>query len=376
MVARIEFPMLMRFVRVATALLSLAALSAARPLPPALAQEPIAWGPALEFHTFSIVAVDPATRETGVAVTTRNPCVGNAVPWVRAGVGAVATQGGTRVEYGPELLDLLAKGVAPNDGARSTRCGGCRSRAAPGRGHWHRWSFGAVDRSRAERRRKPRRLDRRGVGPHLRRARQFAGERGGGEGGCGGIPGERGLAAASRRSAHRGLERGATAWRRRASRRNAVGRRARGRSAARPVPTPRRADRQHQRVRTSRAGQGTAPNLRHRERDAGVQNARAFIGRDVLQLKIMLHALGFFRPGEKEIDARAPQANLYTPDVIEAVDKFRSSQGWQTTVPGYVDARTDRTAVDAARGNRPRRHGQAPAAGSAACEMRLRCQMN
>ena len=77
---------------------------------PATAQEPAKWGSDFEFHTFSIIAVDPATRETGVAVTTRNPCVGNAVPWVRAGVGAVATQGGTRVEYGPELLDLLAKG--------------------------------------------------------------------------------------------------------------------------------------------------------------------------------------------------------------------------------------------------------------------------
>ena len=81
----------------------------------AFAQEPVKWGPSLEFHTFSIVAVDPATRETGVAVTTRNPCVGNAVPWVRAGVGAVATQGGTRVEYGPDLLDLLAKGVSPKE---------------------------------------------------------------------------------------------------------------------------------------------------------------------------------------------------------------------------------------------------------------------
>ncbi|MGQ0736670.1 MAG: DUF1028 domain-containing protein, partial [Acidobacteriota bacterium] len=83
--------------------------------PPVSAQEPVAWGPTLEFHTFSIVAVDPQTRETGVAVTTRNPCVGNAVPWVRAGIGAVATQGGTRVEYGPDLLDLLAKGVSPKE---------------------------------------------------------------------------------------------------------------------------------------------------------------------------------------------------------------------------------------------------------------------
>ncbi len=64
------------------------------------------------------------------------------------------------------------------------------------------------------------------------------------------------------------------------------------------------------------------------------------IGRDVLQLKIMLHALGFYRAGEKEIDARAAQASIYTQDAVEAVDKFRSAQGWQTTVPGYVDART------------------------------------
>ncbi|MGQ0735867.1 MAG: DUF1028 domain-containing protein, partial [Acidobacteriota bacterium] len=82
---------------------------------PVSAQEPVAWGPTLEFHTFSIVAVDPHTRETGVAVTTRNPCVGNAVPWVRAGIGAVATPGGSRIEYGPDLLDLLATGVSPKE---------------------------------------------------------------------------------------------------------------------------------------------------------------------------------------------------------------------------------------------------------------------
>ena len=81
------------------------------------AQEPAAWGRGadLDFHTFSIVAVDPSTGETGVVVTTRNPCVGNAVPWVRAGVGAVATQGGTRVEYGIDLLDRLEKGLSPQE---------------------------------------------------------------------------------------------------------------------------------------------------------------------------------------------------------------------------------------------------------------------
>jgi uncharacterized Ntn-hydrolase superfamily protein len=46
-------------------------------------------------------------------VTTRVPFVGRAVPHVRAGVGAVCTQASTMVEYGPRGLDLIAKGVEP-----------------------------------------------------------------------------------------------------------------------------------------------------------------------------------------------------------------------------------------------------------------------
>ncbi|NIR35806.1 MAG: DUF1028 domain-containing protein, partial [Actinobacteria bacterium] len=60
-------------------------------------------------------AVDPATGESGVAVTTRVACVGNGVPWVRAGVGAVATQASTRTEYGEELLDMLEQGLSPGE---------------------------------------------------------------------------------------------------------------------------------------------------------------------------------------------------------------------------------------------------------------------
>ncbi|MBN2430656.1 MAG: DUF1028 domain-containing protein [Acidobacteria bacterium] len=65
------------------------------------------------FATFSLCAIDPATGECGVAVTTRVPFVGRAVPWVEAGVGAVATQSWTVVEYGRQGLDLLKEGVAP-----------------------------------------------------------------------------------------------------------------------------------------------------------------------------------------------------------------------------------------------------------------------
>ncbi len=65
------------------------------------------------YATFSLVAINPVTGEAGVAVTTRVPFVGRAVPWARAGVGAVATQSWTIVEYGRQGLDLLEQGVAP-----------------------------------------------------------------------------------------------------------------------------------------------------------------------------------------------------------------------------------------------------------------------
>lgn len=70
------------------------------------------------FHTFSIAAVDPETGESGVAVTTRNPCVANGVPWVRVGVGAVATQARTRTQYGEELLSRLASGMTAEEALR------------------------------------------------------------------------------------------------------------------------------------------------------------------------------------------------------------------------------------------------------------------
>src|SRR4051794_36402781 len=87
----------------------------------ALAQTRAADGVALndeglpQYSTFSLCAIDPATGQSGAAVTTRVPFVGRAVPHVRAGVGAVCTQASTMVEFGPRGLDLLAKGVEPKD---------------------------------------------------------------------------------------------------------------------------------------------------------------------------------------------------------------------------------------------------------------------
>ncbi|MEM7416269.1 MAG: DUF1028 domain-containing protein [Gemmatimonadota bacterium] len=97
------------------------------------AQEPASWGNELLFHTFSIAAVDPATGESGVAVTTRVACVGNGVPWVRAGVGAVATQASTRTEYGAELLDFMEEGLSPTEAlTRATEADDGRERRQVG----------------------------------------------------------------------------------------------------------------------------------------------------------------------------------------------------------------------------------------------------
>ena len=68
-----------------------------------------------QYSTFSLCAIDPAANQSGAAVTTRVPFVGRAVPHVRAGIGAVCTQASTMVEYGPRGLDLLAKGVEPQE---------------------------------------------------------------------------------------------------------------------------------------------------------------------------------------------------------------------------------------------------------------------
>lgn len=60
--------------------------------------------------TYSIVALDPDTRELGIGVATSGPSVGAKVPWVEPGVGAVATQSFTNMDLGPLILDRLRDG--------------------------------------------------------------------------------------------------------------------------------------------------------------------------------------------------------------------------------------------------------------------------
>ncbi|MBX3032264.1 MAG: DUF1028 domain-containing protein [Chloroflexi bacterium] len=65
--------------------------------------------------TYSIIAVDAATGEIGIAAQTCWPAVGASVPWVEAGVGAVATQAFTNRDLGPAGLALLREGMAPDE---------------------------------------------------------------------------------------------------------------------------------------------------------------------------------------------------------------------------------------------------------------------
>jgi uncharacterized Ntn-hydrolase superfamily protein len=70
-------------------------------------------GPDPWFGTFSIIAFDPATNEFGVGVQSRAFGAGAAVPYAKAGVGAVATQAAANRMYGPKAIALLEQGLSP-----------------------------------------------------------------------------------------------------------------------------------------------------------------------------------------------------------------------------------------------------------------------
>jgi uncharacterized Ntn-hydrolase superfamily protein len=65
--------------------------------------------------TWSIIARDSATGHFGIAVATRFFAVGARVPYIAAGVGAVATQALVNPYYGIDGLKLLREGKSPRD---------------------------------------------------------------------------------------------------------------------------------------------------------------------------------------------------------------------------------------------------------------------
>jgi uncharacterized Ntn-hydrolase superfamily protein len=306
----------------------------------ASAQEPAAWGVDLEFHTFSIVAIDTRTGESGVAVTTRRPCVGNAVPWVRPGVGAVATQGGTRLEYGDELLDLLEAGTAPQEALdRLVAADEGRERRQVGvidmRGRTAQWTGSGQYGAEAE---GDWVAERTGSGYAVqgnslvstevvdRVADAFEASAGS----------RRHLADRLIEALHAGHLLGGD------------GRHGDTQSAAVLVADPRPG--------MSRRPDGVTVDVNVCEHPEPVSEVRRvydtvsetlgfrtlqqFAGRDVLQLKLMLHALGYYREGAAELDLDAPGADVYGAEAIEAVERFRADQGWQNATGGFVDERT------------------------------------
>lgn len=306
------------------------------------AQEPAAWGDAsrdpLEFHTFSIAAVDPRTGEVGVAVTTRVPCVGNGVPWVRAGVGAVATQANTRTEYGRILLDALAKGDGPAkalaralaaDSQASSRQVGVI--ALNGQSAQHTGSGNSAWAGQ----RAGKNYVTQGnllVGPQVLEAVAASFEASEG---------------APRHLADRLIDAIAAG--------NAKGgdaRKGRTQSAAVIVADPRPG--------RSRRADGITANINVCEHPTPVAELRRiyntisqtlgfrtleqFAGNDVWQLKVMLHALGHYRPNEQELTRDTPDALVYTPEAVAAVDAFRAAEKLSVpslgSPPGLVDEDT------------------------------------
>lgn len=65
--------------------------------------------------TFSLVARDPETNDLAIAVASKFLAVGAYVPYIEAGVGAVATQAHANTSFGPRGLALLREGRSPDE---------------------------------------------------------------------------------------------------------------------------------------------------------------------------------------------------------------------------------------------------------------------
>jgi uncharacterized Ntn-hydrolase superfamily protein len=290
------------------------------------------------FSTFSIAAFDPVTGEVGVAVTTRNPCVGNAVPWVRAGVGAVATQASTRAAYGPELLDGMASGLTAEKALEGALAGD--ERAA------HR-QIGVIGPSA-------------GSAQHTgSETRPWSGQRGGSHYVTQGnlLAGAEVLDAVAR-----AFEATEGSGRHLADRLiaaleagNAAGgdaRKGRAQSAAVVVADPRegraqRPDGISTNVNVCEHPEPVAEVRRIYDavsQSLGFRTLQQFSGKDVLQLRILLEALGFLPPAP-DSKGDEEETAIYTPELAAAVDSFRKAEGLSTPESGSPSGLVDRDTV-------------------------------
>jgi uncharacterized Ntn-hydrolase superfamily protein len=289
------------------------------------------------FHTFSIAAVDPSTGEVGVAVTTRNPCVGNGVPWVRVGVGAVATQASTRTEYGVEILDLLESGVSAERALERTLAEDARRQ--------HR-QIGVISLHG-------------GSAQHTgSETRPWSGHRAGPDYVTQGnlLESAEVLAAVahsfeSTENSGRHLADRLIAALEAGQAEGGDARKGRAQSAAVIVADPRegraqRPDKVSTHINVCEHPEPVAELRRIYEtvsETLGFRTLQQFEGRDVFQLRLMLAALGFYRSGESDSDD-GEDVMRYTNRLSAAVDAFRRAEGLSTpesgSPPGLVDRDT------------------------------------
>ena len=79
--------------------------------------------------TFSIIGRCQQTGQLGIAISSSSISVGARCPWVRAGVGAVATQNVTLPSLGPQILDLIESRKLSADAALEAAIGAHEWRA-------------------------------------------------------------------------------------------------------------------------------------------------------------------------------------------------------------------------------------------------------
>jgi uncharacterized Ntn-hydrolase superfamily protein len=288
-----------------------------------------------QYSTFSLCAIDPATKQSGAAVTTRVPFVGRAVPHVRAGVGAVCTQASTRVENGPEGLDLLAKGVEPKDALqqllekdpqRESRQVGIidmqgRAAAHTGKqnGNWAGSKQGPNYTVQANIM----------VGPEVIEAVAAMFEATDGVG----LPlAERMILALEAGQAKGGDRRWGSLQ-----------------SAAIKIADPSNRGRGGDFIALAiEVGEHPEPVAEMKRiyyttaRRLGYRPFSRIEGADVVELKRMLHALGFWKPELTAFPDQPPREfSVYDEEAIAAVDKFRAANGlnYQGNPAGLVDAR-------------------------------------
>jgi uncharacterized Ntn-hydrolase superfamily protein len=292
---------------------------------------------ATQDHTFSIVAFDPETGEVGVAVTTRNPCVGNRVPWVRAGVGGIATQASTRPEYGREVLDLLEGGATPQEALNAAldgdegsdrrqvggvgATGGTAQHTGSGPGPWAGELAGQNFATQGNVLAGPQVLE--AVAEVMRETE-----------GSGRALSDRLVAA---------LEAGHAA--------GGDKRKGRRQSAAVVIADPRpgesvRPDGRSVFLHICEHPEPVQELRRQYEsvsQTLGYRTLQRYSGSDVWQLKVILHALGDFRPGEDAL-SRDGEWGDFSGELALAVDDFRARAGLSVTddgtPSGFVDGET------------------------------------